>query len=164
MRKMAEIFVVFSEKLNFTFDFGITVNTSEIVELFMLIAFNSIMNWNSWGEKKTFLLSCLTIHFLPNNSACVMVFCYQNCSDLLWEKLLKIREKTSPPIVFFKENNENDIADIHPFNLHWAWKHECSFRNHLNPGLRNHKLWFCAEKMHWSIFMKTFLLTHNVLF
>ena len=32
-----------------------------------------------------------------------MVFCYPNCSDLLWEKLLKIRKKTSPPIVFFKK-------------------------------------------------------------
>ena len=33
-------------------------------------------------------------HFIKGQLAAGLVFCYQNCSDLLWEKIVLVIEKT----------------------------------------------------------------------
>ena len=76
-----------------------TVQLSELSELSQKIP---VLFWNIFNPFRLSILSIATkllrISFLLLCTKCMslieeMVFCYQNCSDLLWEKIVLVIEK-----------------------------------------------------------------------
>ena len=72
----------------------------------------------AWCSNQKFCQLCLFIQLYPFiRELRVMIFCYKNCSDLLWEKIVLVIEK----IIFLKAENLQTFWD-HLNNLFKQWK------------------------------------------